>query len=1414
MTKDFHSDSAEVIVPTCPKSRRPTHRWPKSPGVMRLPGRSGLFTSARYAQPFVWAVSALIIGSWIVASGESIRADTTAGAEAGWLSEVQRAIAASEYNITWQTSTRFESLDAAWHAPNRAHGFRTYFTEQGVHVIPRVERPRSWQWNLSWVGYGRGGTSWQVPEGILSPHGNCIDYQRGDLLEWYENSSRGLKQGFVLHAAPAEVAEEWGAAAIENWEGVPGRGRSVQASSLVHVDLALEGNLSPVISRDGQVIDFVTSTGEPVVRYAELRVEDARGESIQAWMEGFAEEGVRGIRLVLDASEAVWPLTIDPLSTNAAWSVHQLVPESEFGKSVATAGDINGDGFSDVIIGAPLFDTAVANSGKVFLYLGSTTGLSLEPSWTAQAFPTHSSYFGDSVSTAGDVNGDGYADVIVGASGGLNEGGRGDAYVFLGSASGLAANPAWHQSGVGDHEFGRSVSTAGDVNGDGYSDVVVGAPGYDNGENEEGRVLVYTGSASGLGTAPAWTAEGNQPESTLGLSVAAAGDVNGDGYADVIVGAPGGDSSRVLVFHGSASGLGTNPAWSAETELSSDSYGASVSTAGDVNGDGYADVVIGVIDYSLLHFGEGRAVTYHGSASGLEATAAWMTENIEGFGGSSTAGDVNGDGYADVIVGAPWYDTMVPNDGRAFVYLGSAYGLGTNPSWEMWGFHEDFNFGTVATAGDVNGDGYADVIVGEPGYAYPFDPTHDDHGRALVFHGGPSTLAEESEWIAEGSQESANLGWSVSTAGDVNGDGFADVIIGAPHYDSGELYEGRVLLYHGSDVGLTWSPAWTAEGNQHEAEFGWSVSEAGDVNGDGYSDVIIGAPGYTNGQSFEGGAFVYHGSSTGLQASPAWTAESDQDSARLGLSVSTAGDVNGDGYADVIIGAPLCDNGETNEGRVFVHQGSVSGLSTNPDWTAESDHPYAEFGESVSTAGDVNADGFSDVIVDAGTYFNPESGLFEGRAYVYHGSASGLDMNSAWMEEGTGDFGRSVSTAGDVNGDGYADVIVGAPRYDDVYTNEGRVFVYHGSATGLDESPTWTSDGGGLWAEYGSSVGSAGDVNGDGFADIVVGAPWFAGGGFSGGLVVVYHGSASGLGAWTWLADGVQPGATFGASVANAGDVNGDGYSDVIIGAPYHETNVLQGGRASVYYGNGGRGMSLVPKQWRTDDAGPVAHLGSSDSPDGFRLSLLGRTPFGRSQVRLEWEVKQTGQPFDGFGTQSGIYLSDTGTSGVQLNQRIADLPEAIPYHWRVRLRYDPIATPYAQIGRWLTIPWKGWQETMLRTPGGSSAAGMILGAPLRLSKVAGGIDIALSWDDSCLATDTDYAIYEGEIGSYYSHRARFCTTGGATTKTFAPLTGNSYYLVVPLSSSHEGSYGIDGDNVERMVGQVLCLPQQIADCR
>ncbi len=429
--------------------------------------------------------------------------------------------------------------------------------------------------------------------------------------------------------------------------------------------------------------------------------------------------------------------------------------------------------------------------------------------------------------------------------------------------------------------------------------------------------------------------------------------------------------------------------WYNEGEQEGALFGVSGASAGDVNNDGYDDFIIGAYSYDNGQQNEGRAFLYYGSSSGLSSSWNWSQEsNQEGalYANSvSSAGDVNNDGYDDVIVGAVYYDDGQSDEGRIYLYHGSSMGLSTSPSASLTSNVTFASFGrSVAEAGDVNGDGYDDVIVG----SYQYSNGQTSEGLAFVFNGSASTIESSPSWYSESNQSFAYFGCAVAGAGDVNGDGYDDVIVGAYSYDNGQSDEGRVFAYYGSSSGLSSSANWSAEGNQESAYFGCTISSAGDVNGDGYDDVIIGAYCYDNGQTDEGRAYVYYGSSSGLQSSPAKTYEANSIYAYLGMAVSTAGDVNNDGYDDIIIGAYNYDNGDSTEGRAWIYLGSSSGLSSTAYWIGKGhqmDDLYGWFG---TTAGDVNNDGLDDIVVGAPYFDNPLDR--EGAAYGYYDLTTGV----------------------------------------------------------------------------------------------------------------------------------------------------------------------------------------------------------------------------------------------------------------------------------------------------------------------------------------------------------------------------------------------------------------------------------------
>jgi pimeloyl-ACP methyl ester carboxylesterase len=413
-------------------------------------------------------------------------------------------------------------------------------------------------------------------------------------------------------------------------------------------------------------------------------------------------------------------------------------------------------------------------------------------------------------------------------------------------------------------------------------------------------------------------------------------------------------------------------------------------------------------------------------------------------------------------------------------------GFETNgPTWTAEGSQESERFGSALAAGDFNGDGKADALVSAPLYdTGEMQDGLNSEGRVSLYFGSGGGLSGP-VWTIIGERPFIYFGTSVASAGDVNGDGTDDILIGAPLFGRDPVQfpdhagTGLAYLY----LGFSNTPSWKG-GPVGTSKFGQAVASAGDVNGDGHADILVGDPEYTHGQAYEGGAFLFYGNSGGATDDPVWTAEADVQNTGFGASVASAGDVNGDGYDDVIIGAPKFPIAGGAQGRVFAYYGSPFGLHQNPDWSVTYQGPVMFFGQSVASAGDVNGDGYDDVIVGSNTFSQT------GQAFVYLGSPNGLQTTFAWTVGGLSgeSLGASVAGAGDVNDDGYDDVVIGVPGG---AGGNGKVSVYLGSPNGLLTQPVWSGTGDSPPGNLGSAV-AAGDFNGDGRNDVIAGAPVYS----------------------------------------------------------------------------------------------------------------------------------------------------------------------------------------------------------------------------------------------------------------------------------------------------------------------------------
>ena len=401
-------------------------------------------------------------------------------------------------------------------------------------------------------------------------------------------------------------------------------------------------------------------------------------------------------------------------------------------------------------------------------------------------------------------------------------------------------------------------------------------------------------------------------------------------------------------------------------------------------------------------------------------------------------------------------------------------------------------------------------------------------------------------------QADARFAEAVAGIGDVNGDGVTDLLVGAPFFQIlGNINQGRAFVFSGADRRLVLTLDHPAP-RQGLALFGSAVAGAGDVNRDGRPDLLVGAPGQTvGGRANQGQAYVLSGADGRLLL----TLDNPipQANAAFGAAVAGAEDVNGDGLPDLLVGVPEQDERFRDQGQAFVFSGADGRLLL----TLSASQGCCRFGRAVAAAGDVNGDGAPDLLV--------EDDDSAGDVQVFSG-ADGSVLRTLDSPPGATRFGEAVAGIGDVNGDGAPDLLVGAPTTNvGGEAQQGRAFVF----SGADASLLRTLDLPILerLAFLGSAVAGAGDVNGDGVPDLLAGAPGHdvAGGARDQGQAFVFSGTDASV-LLTLDTPTPDSSAGFGEVVAGIGDVDGDGAPDFLVGAPSHDVggNVRQG-RAFVF---------------------------------------------------------------------------------------------------------------------------------------------------------------------------------------------------------------------------------------------------------
>ena len=908
---------------------------------------------------------------------------------------------------------------------------------------------------------------------------------------------------------------------------------------------------------------------------------------------------------------------------------------ANLGASVAVLPDFDGDGAVDLAIGVPGDSTAGQRAGAVHIFL-SDGGVA-----DAEAAPDMIVYgeaawdnAGAVIGSAGDVNDDGLTDLLVAsrpASRAADQ--TGTVWLVLGSMTpdplqSLADAEARIDGAALGDELGASIAGVGDLTGDGFADILIGAPGADlNGANA-GAALLFFGPLTGVyGAAQAdrvWV--GEEAGDRFGHAVAAAGDVDGDEVRDVAIGAPGwgpglSNDGAVYVTDGD---LASGPASGAGLRLrgaSAERFGYSLSSAGDVDSDGGDDLWVGARQWSPGKRGAALLLTDL-LATGDRAARTSYEARVRGYDnldylGSAVAGgaDFDGDGALDLLVGAEGADGPGgTGTGGAWVVHGPFAGdITVSPTEGLIAGDADgaLTGASLAVIPDLDGDGFDDLMVGSPGGDLPGGV---DVGFVGVFHGGRD-VQDSSTWYADADDD----GWGGATsvvacsapAGHVEISGdcrdsddrfhpFApetscadpndyscDGVVGAVDNDG----DGVNACANDCDDGDPLVGASLPErcGNSVDDDCNGAVDDAlaidavvwrPDSDHDGYGSSAVGIaaceppafflepPVRIGGDCDDADALIHPGLPERCN-----TLDDDCDGVvdpiGTGNGLDLYADSDGDGYGDLASRIRACtappgyvaNFDDCDDDAAAINPDGAESCNLADDdcdgmwyrgWRAEAGWSVGHLsagdrlGAALTSLADQDGDGDEELVLGAaeqvlvvrGDLRSGSADLAEDLGYGERGWRARLLAPAA----GAG-FGE-VLAAGDLDADGHDDLVVGAPREGGAGVNAGAVHLYFGPFEAERAAPDVTLRG----TAGGQGVGSAlavGDLDGDGQPELVIGAPGAA-------RAWVLPGRA----VWAGVSLAAEPfwqgtvGSGAGSSVAILGDTNGDGRSDVAIGAP------------------------------------------------------------------------------------------------------------------------------------------------------------------------------------------------------------------------------------------------------------------------
>lgn len=839
------------------------------------------------------------------------------------------------------------------------------------------------------------------------------------------------------------------------------------------------------------------------------------------------------------------------------------------GSSVVGVGDVTGDGISDIAAGAPLDDQpGLTNAGAVVIFDGDTCASIRKLVDPAALFNDR---FGNTVGVVDDLTGDGFPEIIAGAEQADTPRGldAGSATVFR-SEDGTVLFRLVDPAGRSNDHLGEGLAGLGDVNFDGIPDIAVGAPNDSNfTSSSAGSMLVFSGDDGSLIRKIA-NPTASPGIDKFATSVARVDDLDGDGVDDILGGAPTGVSTQpgsVIAVSGATGALireYIDPAMPNNAVL-----GSVVVGLPDVTGDGIADVISGAPRDDTVANDAGSVVIF----SGADGTVFRRLTDPSGAAmdhfGTSIAflGDITGDGAPEYLAGSPdaesseelgvgkvvllSYESDCDGDGESMFAGDCDDGDAINFAGNTEicdGFDNDCD---TLVDEDDDGDGFDLCTDCAPDNPFRFP------GAAEICNG----VDDDCDTLVDEGVDGDGDGFS--TPCDCNdGDfdlnpGAAEVCDLADQNCDGRADEGFDMPTAGERLD---DSAWFSQDH-----FGEAVAGIGDVDGDAVPDFAIGIPGDDNANGNDAGSVVLI---SGADRSVICTlVDADAATDALGSSVLGLGDVTGDGIPDIGAGAPLDDRPLlTNSGSIVLFSGA-----TCASFRKLVD-PLAAFNDRLGTRiallADLTGDGLPEIVAGVEQVDTPR-GIDAGTAIVFRSEDGTVLFRMTDPDGRTSDhLGGSATGLGDVDFDGVPDIAVGAPGDDNLIgSGAGSVLVF----SGLDGSlirkiinPLGTSND-----ELGASVDRIADIDGDGVDDIVAGAPGHDGGGANRGAAVLLSG-ATGVVIRELIDPATLNNSQLGRVVIALPDISGDGVADVFAGDPGDDTTVVNGGRAVILSGADG----------------------------------------------------------------------------------------------------------------------------------------------------------------------------------------------------------------------------------------------------